>query len=188
MNIGINLASEPFERHRPLVVASVAVGVMLVALLAFLVTLSVQERSALADTRAAIEQSEKELADIARQQAKYDTILRRPENAEVLERSLFLNSLLYRKAISWTEIFADLEKTLPYNTRVLTIRPWLSNDHKVVLEMTVGAEQTAPLLKLLINMESSELFGATAVSNRLPPSQNEPLYRYKVNVNYAQKY
>ena len=47
------------------------------------------------------------------EQARQDAILRQPENAEVLERSLFLNALLYRKGISWTRIFADLEKSFP---------------------------------------------------------------------------
>ena len=47
------------------------------------------------------------------EQAQLDAVLRKPENAEVLERSVFLNALLVRKGISWTRIFADLEKVLP---------------------------------------------------------------------------
>ena len=54
--------------------------------------------------------------------------------------------------------------------------------------MNVGAEQTEPLLQLLIKLENSEQFGHTSVSTIVPPSQSEPLYRYKVNVNYAQKF
>ncbi len=40
----------------------------------------------------------------------------------MLERSLFLNTLIERKAISWTKIFADLEKVLPYNVRLVSVR------------------------------------------------------------------
>ena len=50
-------------------------------------------------------------------------MLRKPENAEVLERSVFLNALLVRKGISWTRIFADLEKVLPHNVRIIQIHP-----------------------------------------------------------------
>ena len=57
------------------------------------------------------------------EQAKLDAVLRKPENAQVLDRSVLLNSLLYRKGISWTKIFADLEKMLPHNVRVISIRP-----------------------------------------------------------------
>jgi Tfp pilus assembly protein PilN len=105
----------------------------------------------------------------------------------VLDRSLLINTLLYRKGISWTRIFADLEKVLPHNVRVMSIRPAVNAQNQIVLEMNVGAEQTEPLLQLLMKLENSELFGHTSVSSILPPSQSEPLYRYKVNVNYAQK-
>ena len=74
------------------------------------------------------------------EQANLDAVLRRPENAEVLERSVFLNALLYRKGISWTRIFADLEKIMPPNVRVMNIRPFVNEENQVTLDMTVGAE------------------------------------------------
>jgi len=58
----------------------------------------------------------------------------------VLERSVFLNAVLYRKGISWTRIFADLEKTVPYNVKVLAIRPSVNSQNEVMLDMTVGAD------------------------------------------------
>jgi len=39
-----------------------------------------------------------------------------------MERSLFLNALIDRKAISWTKLFADLEKVVPYNVRLVSVR------------------------------------------------------------------
>ena len=53
--------------------------------------------------------------------------------------------------------------------------------------MTVGAESPAPVVDLLTRLESSEVFGATTVYSFLPPSQSDPLYRYRVSVNYGQK-
>ena len=41
----------------------------------------------------------------------------------MLERSVFLNALLYRKGISWTRIFADLEKVVPHNVRIMSDPP-----------------------------------------------------------------
>jgi hypothetical protein len=70
---------------------------------------------------------------------------------------------------------------------VISIRPSVNAQNQIVLEMSVGAEQTEPLLQLLMKLENSESFGHTSVSSILPPSQSEPLYRYRVNVNYAQK-
>jgi Tfp pilus assembly protein PilN len=187
VRIGINLATQPFRRHRAVLVGSAAVGVLLIALFVMLVSLAVLDHKSSAVTRRQIATLDKQLRGIATDQSRLDSILRRPENAEVLERSVFLNSLLYRKGISWTKIFADLEKTVPYNVRVISIRPQVNAQNQVFLDMNVGAESTEPVLKFLIELENSKVFGGAAVPTRLPPSQTEPLFRYRVSVNYAQK-
>ncbi|MGH9722690.1 MAG: hypothetical protein ACRD8O_20975 [Bryobacteraceae bacterium] len=188
MKIAINLASEPFRRDRPVIAGSFVVGALLAGLLGLLIYLSLTERTQLAETHATIDRLNASIRAVATEQEKIEAVIRRPENAEVFERSVFLNSLLTRKGISWTQIFADLEKTLPHNVRVISIRPWMNSRSQVNLDMNVGSEQTEPLIELLKRLESSDLFGRTSVSNRLPPTQNEPMYRYRVNVNYAQKF
>jgi type IV pilus assembly protein PilN len=187
VKIGLNLASQPFRRDRPMIVASAVLGIIMTVMLILLVTLILTERSQLASTRAEIDRLEREVAKLSREQATVETELRKPENAQVLERSLFLNSLLYRKGVSWTQIFTDLEKTVPHNVRIISIRPYITGQNQVMLDMTAGAAETEPLLKLLIALENSKLFGKTTVSSRQPPSQNEPLFRYKLQVNYGQQ-
>jgi Tfp pilus assembly protein PilN len=187
MNIPVNLASQQFRRDRPLLVGSAVAGILLLALLVMLVSLNLGERGRLKTTQAEIAALDRKLQALASEQAKLDAVLRKPENAQALDYSVFINSLLYRKGISWTKIFADLEKVAPYNVRLISIRPAVNAQNQIVLEMHVGAERTEYLLHLLKNLESSELFGHTSVSSSLPPSQTDPLYRLTVNVNYAQK-
>lgn len=187
MNLSVNLASQPFRRDRPMLIGSAVAGVLLAALLGLLVSLNWTERGRLRVAREAVAQMDRRLQTVGREQARLDAVLRKPENALVLEYSYLLNTLLYRKGISWTRIFADLEKVLPHNVRVIAIRPALNAQNQIVLEMSVGAEQTEQVLQFLMKLENSELFGHTSVSSVLPPSQSEPLYRYKINVNYAQK-
>src|ERR1700730_12688557 len=122
IRVPLNLASEPFRRDRPMLVASTALGVALVALLAFQISTIVHERHQAADIRTAIGRLNAQLRTIGTEQAKLNATLRRPENAEVLERSLFLNTLIERQGISWSKIFADLEKVLPYNVRLVSVR------------------------------------------------------------------
>ncbi len=187
MKFPINLASQPFRKDRPILFASGLVGVLLVFSLALLISLAVQDRKHSADTRRLTNLAEQQIQRTAKDQTRLEAVLRRPENAEVLERSLFLNTLLFRKGISWTKVFSDLEKALPANVRVITIRPQVVSENQVYLEMTVGAESPAPVVDLLTRLESSEVFGATTVYSFLPPSQSDPLYRYRVSVNYGQK-
>ncbi len=187
MKLPINLASQPFRRDRPMVVASIAVGMVLVATLGVLVHLALLDRSLLGHAWSSVARLNREIQKNNAEQARLDAVLRRPDNAEVLEESVFLNALLYRKGISWTRIFADLEEALPYNVRVISIRPFVNAQNQITLDMNVGAESPEPAIELLKALESSPLFSAAYLHGSLPPSQTEPLYRYRVSVNYAQK-
>jgi hypothetical protein len=188
MRIPINLASEPFRKDRPILVASGACAVFLVALLAMLVFLIVNERARAGDTRAAVNRLRTELKSTAAEQAKLDEVLRRPANAEVLQRSLLLNTLIERKSISWTRIFADLESVMPYDVRLISVRlPAINSHNEVMLDMIVGAKEPGAVIGFFKKLEGSPLFGPIEGHSSLPPSQNEPLFRYRVTVNYAQK-
>src|SRR5262245_48644519 len=114
MRMPANLASEPFRRDRPMVVGSVVVGVLLAGLLGMLTFLAFGQRDRAAESRHILERMEKQMATIAAEQNSVEAVLRRPENAEVLERSQFINELLIRKGVSWTRIFADLESVTPH--------------------------------------------------------------------------
>ncbi len=185
MRIPLNLASEPFRRDRPVLVGSIVAGVLLTAALAILVSLAVLERNAAAATRREIATLEREASALAAEQSRLESFLRRPDNAAVLDYVAFLNSLLYRKGISWTRLFADLESVLPYNVRLVSVRPQVGRSNEVLLEMVVGAESPAPIIELLKRLESSPLFGSVDLHNTAPPGQSDPLYRSRVTVRYA---
>lgn len=189
VRIPINLASEPFRRDRPMLVASAVVGIALVALLCIALTTIVSERRQAADVRATIDRLNAQMRTVAAEQNQLNATLRRPENAEVLERSLFLNTLIERKAISWSKIFADLEKIMPYNVRLVSVRlPEVNSQNEVLLDMLVGAKEIQPVLELLRKLEASPLFGPPEVPNSMSPSQTDPFFRYHVSVLYAQKF
>ncbi len=188
LRVPLNLASEPFRRDRPLVVGSVALAVGLTLVLIYQVFAIVSERRQAADIRAAIARETVQLQRVAAQQARLNAMLRQPENAEVLERSLFLNTLIERKAISWTKIFGDLEKVMPYNVRLISVRlPEVNTHNQVLLDMVVGAKEVPPILELVKRLETAPQFGDTSVQSAAPPSQTDPYYRYHVTVTYAQK-
>ncbi len=187
MKIGINLATQPFRRDRPVLVIGAVLGTALSILLVLLIYLSVNESGERADARRGVDQLQRRLKLISAEQQKLDAVLRRPENAEVLERSQFLNALLYRKGISWTRIFADLEKVVPHNVRIMQIRPTLNSKNEVVLDMQVGTESPEPLISLLKTLEDSPVFGPAYLHTSAPPSQSDPLWKYRISVNYGQR-
>jgi hypothetical protein len=188
IQIPINLASEPFRRDRQVLVASAALAVLLIVLLGWQLTTINSKRHQSADIQVRINRLSGQLRTISGEQTQLNATLRKPENAEVLERSVFLNTLIDRKGISWTRIFADLEKVMPPTVRLVSVRlPEIDSQNEVQLDMLVGAKEVLPLIELVRRLESSPQFGPTNVQTSQPPSQTDPLYRYHVTVSYAQK-
>ncbi|MDP8979228.1 MAG: hypothetical protein M3O35_01410 [Acidobacteriota bacterium] len=188
IRVPINLASDPFRRDRPVLVASVALGAVLLVVLVFQIFTIVSERRQAADTRVVINRLDAQMKTVDAEQHKLDATLHQPQNSEVLERSVFLNSLIERKSISWTRIFSDLEKVVPHNVRLVSVRlPQVDTQNLVQLDMVVSATDAVPVLDLLRKLEESPQFGPATVLNSLPPSQTDPFVRYHLQVSYAQK-
>jgi hypothetical protein len=187
MKIPVNLAREPFRRDRPMLVGSALAALLLVATLLVLISLTVTERGDSRDTQAMLNRVNRQLANIGQEQARLDAQMRLPGNEVVLDRSVLINTLIRRKAISWTIIFADLEKVLPNNVRVIAIRPQLNARDELFLDMTVSADSPEPVIGFVLKLEGSDVFGSTAVSAITPPNQTDASYRYRLSVNYAQK-
>jgi type IV pilus assembly protein PilN len=187
MRIPVNLASQPFRHDRALLIGSSVLAAIMFGTLFMLTSLIRVDRINKAESTHQLAIAQKQLAAVMKDQSSIDAQLRQPQNAAVLEYSILLNQILLRKGISWTRIFSDLEKTLPYNVRIIQIRPQVTGDNKIFLQMVVGADNTQQLDDFVHKLEASDVFGATMVYNVVPPSQTDPLFRYTVSVRYAQK-
>ena len=188
MRVPVNLASEPFRRDRAAIAGYSICIAALVALLGLQAFLIVSERVRLRDTRAEVDRLTKTLAGIQAERSKSEAVLREPSNAQVLDRSLLLNTLLERKSIAWTKIYSDLGTVLPFNVKLIQVRlPQIDSRNRVSLDMIVGAQEPAAVIDFLKRLQESPLFGPMTLHSTQPPTQNEPLYRYRVSVNYAQK-
>lgn len=170
-----------------MLVATVFVSALLAAALTAQSYLILEERKRAEETRQSVDKEELYLRKSTAEQTKFDLVLRQAQNSEVLDRNVFLNTLISRKAVSWTQLFADLEKIMPGTVRLVSVRPQITPNNQVILDMTVGAMTGEPVVDMLMRLEGSPLFGATTITTLLPPSQNETLYRYRLSVNYAPK-
>ncbi len=185
--VSINLASEPFRRDRPFVVAAVAASVALGGLLLYQLSIGLIERGERGGLNDQILSASAQLNKVQAEHAQLQRGLRDPRNQEAVDYALFLNGLLMRKAISWTRIFSDLEQVMPGEVRLISVRPQVNTDNQIQLDMWVGSETQEPVVNMIMKLEGSPLFGATAVPSWLPPTQSENLYRYRVTVNYGSK-
>lgn len=183
----INLASEPFRKDRALLAGAAILSAVLAVLLVFQGYLVMKERDAARTSRAEMNGLQRELSRLNSEEAALQAQLRQPANASVLDKSAFVNTLLLRKGISWTRLFADLQEVFPHNVRLVSVRPFITSDNKIQLEMVVAAQSPEPVIQLFRRLESASLFANTAIQAEQPPNQNEPFYRYRVSVSYEQK-
>ena len=166
MKVAFNLASHPYENLRPYyTVAWIAAAVTLLLALAFVS----RERQQRTETRSLTQQLsrfDREVQDLEGEQHDLEAWLRRPEVQEIRDHSGFLNSMIFRKSLSWTQMFLDLEKILPARAQVISIQPRMSTPQQAELALTVTATEMGPLVELLKNLESSAHFGAPAVESQ----------------------
>jgi Tfp pilus assembly protein PilN len=190
----INLASLPFRRERAHNALLASLCLCLICSLILLTTLILHGRSQAKDLRNVIGTQRAELAKLQQAQAQYSSVLAKPGNADVFAQSVLLNELIARRSVSWTRVFEDVGTVLPTSMRLLSIRlPQVAatddktGKNRVQLDMWVGAEQPVQIISLLKALASSKLFGDASVITQAPPTQNDPLFKYRLTVAYAQQ-
>src|SRR5512146_1122568 len=158
MRITINLASQPFEDAQRFVrqwtLTLSLVGLLTLVLVAGAVvrlrSWGVEQRR-IVELKGQIGQGNQEVSQA-------EAFLNRPENRDTRDKSLVLNDLIARKAFSWTEVFADLERIMPPRLHVVSIRPELTPDNQLALRMVVAGESRGRALELVRRMEQSPRF------------------------------
>ncbi len=189
----INVATEPFRRERAQNAVLAGAGAALVVTFIMLLSLILHGRAQAGDLRRTIAGQRLELAQLQRSESQYSTILAKPGNADVFAQSVLLNELIARRSVSWTRVFEDLGTVLPAEMRLLSLRlPQVAAEggtgrNRVQLDMWVGTEKPGTVIGLLKRLRASPLFGDAVVSTQSPPTQNDPLYKYKLTVAYAQQ-
>jgi len=186
MRLNINLATQPYENARQFYMRwGLALGALtLLAIILSYTAFSSWNRYRLTDREIARENAT--LQKLNQQQMDDVAILRQPQNNDVRQRSAFLNDLIERKSISWTNIFSELEKLMPPQLHVAAIQPQIENGD-ILLKMDVVGQSRERGLELVRRMEQSHSFrDAQLVSETVqPPSQNAPeTLKFQVTAQY----
>ncbi len=163
MRIDINLASQPYEDARQFWMRwGTAVGV-LGALTLILLALDVTGWIDASHDRAAMSQKRAMIAERTRIEADAQMRLNLPENRTMWDQSQYLNSLIERKAFSWTRVLENLEKVMPPRVHLVSISPQLDEENELALKMTVAGDSRDRAIELVRRMEESRRFVQTAI-------------------------
>ncbi len=188
MHLDLNLATRPFGHRRLYWVSTGAAAIVLFGIAVLLVAFYVRNREPPPQFVLREVQLRSEVRALQAEEAELRRGLGLPENEQVLDRSLFLNELLHRKGISWTRTFADLEEIFPPRVRMEALRPQVTPDNKVFLDMTVGAETRQDFDELIVALEESDIFDEPQLRAEGPPTEQDPVFKYLLSVRYDQQF
>jgi type IV pilus assembly protein PilN len=165
MRLDINLATRPYEDAREFW-GRWGLGVGLLGLLTlFLLGLTVNGWIKAGRDRHQIAQLQSQIAQRDVERAAEQAILDMTVNRSTRDQSQFLNGLIQRKAFSWTRVFEELERVMPPNLHVVSLRPELNEQNQVELNMKVAGDTRNAAIELVHRMEGSKHFqGAQLVS------------------------
>jgi Tfp pilus assembly protein PilN len=157
MRVRLNLASSPLASNRRFAVFSTTVGGLGLIAMALLWGHVYSVRRSNTAIRAEQARIESDMQTLRQRRSDLESFFNRPETVQRRDLSGFLNSLIAQRAFPWTQIFMDLERSLPDGVRIVSIEPKLADDH-LELKLTIGAKNDEGKLKFLRALEDSREF------------------------------
>ena len=158
MRLDINLATRPYEDAREFWERwGLGVGLLAVSTL-LLIGFSVQSWIHAGRDRQAIRGLQQQIGERDGERAKAQAFLDQNANRSTRDQSQFLNGLIQRKAFSWTRVFEDLERVMPSNLHVVSLRPEINDQNQMQLDMKVACETRGAAVELVHRMEGSRHF------------------------------
>jgi len=158
MRLNINLASQPYEAARQFRqrIGAVVAALSLIALL--LVGYIVYQRMHSRDINRQLSQVRGEIEALNHEEAQARVILNKPENRDVADQSEFLNQLFSRKALSWTRVFTEMERIVPPDLHVVSMKPEYTKMNDLMLHVVVATGSRGRAVELVRRMEKSNHF------------------------------
>jgi hypothetical protein len=157
MYVRLNLATNPQLSHRRFLAGSAALCVVGVLLLFGLGWRAYKLRKAEEDLRARSSKIEKEMTAVDGERKQLEHYFAQQDAAGYQEHAKFVVGVLQARSINWTQMFMDLERTLPAGVRVVHIQPKLDKGI-VTVHFVVGTTNEAEKLKVLKAFENSSAF------------------------------
>ncbi len=158
MRLAINLATQPYEvarefsRRMTIIIA--ALGILAVLLVGYIVYLRAHTRG----INRQIAGVEQQIDGLDREETQARAILNKPANRVIADQSDFLNDLFARKSLSWTRIFSEMEKIVPAELHVVSMKPEYTKTNDLVLHVVVATDSRDRAVELMRHMEKSNHF------------------------------
>ncbi len=185
MHLNLNLATQPYEDARDFWMRWGSAVVVLALLTLALVGWTVRSWMHAGRDRQAISQLETQIHERDTERARAQAYLEMAANRSTRDQSQFLNGLIQRKAFSWTRVFEELEKVMPNNIHVVSLRPQINDQGQLQLDMILMGDSRAPAVELVHRMEGSKHFQNPQLMSEQTAGENAAAVRVSVAAIYV---
>ena len=183
MRLNINLASQKYEDVRRFYarwITAIGLTALLTLVLMFLAWRNYRDSS---DSGARIKKLQEEIASLERERAQAEAISNRPENHDVTAQKNYWNRQIMRRALSWTQLFNDLQRIMPPRAYVSSVHPEITPDNRLKLSLEILGDKHDNPLELVQRMEKSERFrGPKLNSDTWTKDQKTGTTLYKLDI------
>ncbi len=177
-----NLSTRPFynERsvHGVLFIAALIVAALTIFNLTQIVLLTRRQSSLSGEASAA----ETRASELRAQALRTRQAVNAKELDSISEAAREANTIIGQRLFSWTDVLSRLEKTLPDNVRITSLRPSVARDGTITVTMAVAAETVDDIEQFMANLE------ATTAFSEVNPLDDEPMEGGGVRASLEGKY
>jgi len=161
----LNLSTRPFPAYRLINLALASVLIVLIVLTVWQVYGFFHYSNLVRSIRPAAQALRVESETLKQSLDVLKAKLDRPESTAKLNEIGFLNGLIARKELSWTELFAHLESMVPEAVHLVSLRPEVLPDSTANLAIMAQGRSMADIKEFIEALEQSPLFEKVAVTH-----------------------
>ena len=185
MTAKLNLASKPFRNRALSWAVATIVALASIIALALIAQSTIQTNAKVAEAQSDVAKLQKSIA-VLRQRGEAIRVAMPPDQQRLLKSA---HSLVDRKRFSWSQLFADLEASLPDGVRVsrIAVKEVRAQSDRTVanLDLTVASKSPATITQMIEDMERPGLFHAELRAQTLQRGRGESGAEYEMDVYYT---
>lgn len=153
-----NLATRPFYNDRLVQALLIALAIVGLALTAYNASRIVSLSGGQGEAGLRAERAEARAEELNRAAAVVRGMLKPRDLEGTAADAREANEIIAGRTFSWTDLFNQLEKTLPDEVRILSITPRIERDGRMMIAMVVVARQAEDVDAFVSKLEATKTF------------------------------
>ncbi len=187
MRFDLNLATHPYEDSKRFYAQWIPTLAVLAALAIGLSWFAYSQYAEYRRQNRELNELQSKIKEWEKVKTEAADVLARPDNSGTRDQAAYLNDLFRRKAFSWTQVMADLEKIMPAQVQVASIKPALTPEGALEFTLIVNTRRRDNGIELVRRMEGSPRFAypqIRAERAQAEGSTGQPEYSLEIGALY----